>query len=336
MDTMEKARELQRRHPVVDTHSHFLLNGHYLGKDFGKRHRPPWLWNPLRNTTDLPRLQDGGIACAAATVYVPIPPLRLSAYSACLRMLDTLDHLVEKHAPEVVKVESAQTIRAAHAAGRLALLPAVEGGHVLGKRLERLETLRRRGVRLLTLTHFIANRICDAAWGPAVHGGLSSFGREVIAACQRLGIVVDLTHASEAAFFAALERLELPPLVTHTGLRLPGMGKRQLSQDQVQALAQKGGAIGVIFWPWYLKPRSVFGRLELVADAYARLAEMVGTEHLVVGSDMDGWTWMPRGFRDAADFPRLVALLLERGFSEEDLARILGGNALRILSRWER
>lgn len=336
MDVLERAREIQRRHPVVDTHSHFLLNGHYLGKDFAKRHRPPWLWNPLRNTTDLPRLREGGISCAAATVYVPIPPLRLSAWRACLRVLDTLDRLAAKHAPDVVVADTAQKIRAAHTAGKLALLPAVEGGHVLGKHLERLETLRRRGVRLLTLTHFIANRICDAAWGPAVHRGVSPFGREAIAACQHLGIVVDLTHSSEAAFFGALEILDRPPLVTHTGLRLPGMGKRQLSREQVKALAQKGGAVGVIFWPWYLKPRSVFGGLELVADAYARLAELVGTEHLVVGSDMDGWTWMPRGLRDASDFPRLVALLLERGFSEDDLSRILGQNALRILEQWER
>jgi membrane dipeptidase len=178
-----RALELHARYPVVDTHSHFLIAGHYLRKRLGKRHRPPWLWNPLRNVTDLPRLREGRVSCPTFTVYVPIPPFRLSAWKACVRILDTMDRQLKVNQEFVRKVDTARAVRETHAEGRIAVLPAVEGGNVIGKHVERLSTLRSRGVRLFTLTHFIANRICDAAWGPQVHGGVSAFGREVIAGC---------------------------------------------------------------------------------------------------------------------------------------------------------
>jgi hypothetical protein len=91
-----EALELMGGCVVLDSHSHFLINGHYLGKDFARRHRPAWLWNPLRNAIDLPRLREGRVSCSTFTIYVPPPPLRLSAYQACLRHLDTLDRLVER------------------------------------------------------------------------------------------------------------------------------------------------------------------------------------------------------------------------------------------------
>ena len=187
--------EIHRRHPVIDTHSHFLLMAHHLGKDFSKRHGHAWFWNPFRNVLDLPRLQEGAVACSTFTIYVPPPPLRMSAWKACGRYLDGLDRLVEASAGRVRKVDSAEGIRQAFAAGVLAGLPAVEGGHVIGRKLERLEALRSRGVRILTLTHFIANRICDASIKPEVHGGLSGFGRGVLEECERLGLVVELSNA---------------------------------------------------------------------------------------------------------------------------------------------
>lgn len=334
-ETRLRALDLHARFPVVDTHSHFLINGHYLGKNFAKRHRPPWLWNPLRNVLDLPRLREGRISCPTFTVYVPIPPFRLSAWKACLRILATLDRVVEQNAEVVTKVTLAREVRQVHAQGKLAALTAVEGGHVIGKKVERLATLRERGVRLFTLTHFYANRICDAAWGPQVHKGLSEMGREVIKSCNRLGMVVDLAHCSEKAFYQALELCEKPPMVTHTGLRMGRKGQRNLSDDQVKALAARGGALGIILWPWYLKPHNIFGGLELVSDSYAHVAELVGTRHLMIGTDMDGYTWMPRGFRDASDLPAITERLLQRGFGESEIGDILGGNALRIIEAWE-
>jgi len=334
-ESLVKALELHQQVPVIDTHTHFLLAGYFLRKRFERRHRPPRLWNPLRNTVDLPRLREGRITCAVFTAYVPPPPLRLGAWPALLRMLDFLQQTVRRNPDDLVFVHNARGIRLAHEQGKLAAMPGVEGGHVIGRRLERLTVLRERGVRLLTLTHFIANRICDGHLGPAVHGGLSDFGRQVLQACRHLGIVVDLAHASRRAFFQALEELERPPVVTHACLREHGRSQRYLEDDQVKQLAAAGGLLGVLMCPWYQQRWGVLGSLERAADVYCRLAELVGAEHLIIGTDMDGCTWLPRGMRDAADLPRLTAKLLERGFTTRELKGILGNNFLRLLAAWE-
>lgn len=333
-DRDAQARALHERVPVIDTHSHFLINGHYLRKRFGRRHKPPWLWNPLRNAVDMPRLREGGVSCSTFTVYVPIPPLRWTAWAACRRILDTLDALVARHSDEVVKTDTARAIRSAHRQHKLAALPAVEGGHVIGARLERLAELRERGVRLLTITHFVANRIADAHVGPRVHRGLSGFGREVIATCERLGIIVDLAHATERAFYQALETAARPPVVTHTGLREKGRSERFHSEEQLRALAAAGGMAGVLMCPWYQKRWSLLGSVEQAAEVYARMADIVGPDHLIIGTDMDGYVWLPRGMRDVSELPRLTAALLERGFTEEETAGILGENFLRLLEQW--
>ena len=330
-----QALDLHSRVPVIDTHSHFLINAHYLNKDFTKRHRPPWLWNPLRNVVDLPRLREGRVSCSTFTVYVPIPPLRLTAWGACVRILDTFESMVSRNPDQLVKVDTARGIRSAHREEKLAGLLAVEGGHVIGGKLERLATLRERGVRLLTITHFITNRICDAHVGPRIHKGLSAFGREAVRACEKLGILVDMAHCTEAAFYQVLEELETPPVVTHTGLRMGRSSDRNLSDDQIKALAARGGALGVLLCPWYVEPRGLLSSVDKVVDVYARVAELVGAEHLMIGTDMDGYTWLPRGIRDAGDLPKITAGLLERGFSEKEVKGILGGNFLRILEQWE-
>ena len=330
-----KAQELHNQAVVMDTHSHFLINGHYLRKDFGKLHTPPRFFNPLRNYLDLPRLRSGGVSCSTFAVYVPPWPLRLSAWKACLRILDTFDRLVQRHAEHVVKVETADEIRAAHRLGKLGAALSVEGGHVIGWRLDRLALLRERGVRMLTLTHFVTNLLCDAYLGPRIHGGLSQLGRRAIAECQRVGIAVDLAHATEAAFFQALDLLQRPPMVTHTAPRLGRASDRYLSDEQLKALAALDGVVGVIFFPWYLEPWGVRGSLDRIVDVYARLADLIGTRHLMIGTDMDGYVWLPRGLRDVADLPRLTEQLLKRGFAEEEVIGILGQNALRVLSAWE-
>jgi len=93
--------------------------------------------------------------------------------------------------------------------------------------------------------------------------------------------------------------------------------------------------MGVILWPWYLEPHNILGKLDLVVDTYAHAAELVGPRHLMIGSDMDGFTWLPRGFKDVSDLPLLTEGLLRKGFGREDIGLILGGNALRLLEAWE-
>ncbi len=331
----ERALGLMGSSIVIDTHSHFLLNGHFFKKDFGKRHNPPWFWNPLKNTIDLPRLKEGRVSCSTCTVYVPVFPLRLTAWAACNRILDTLDHIADRFMGQVQKVDTAGAIRDAFSQGRLALLPAVEGGHVIGSKAERVRHLRKRGVRFFTLTHFVPNRIADAASRPHVHGGISSFGRRVLKECEESGVVVDLAHCSDQAFVQALDILEKPPVVTHTALRQGRSSQRFINEELLRLIVQKGGMVGVILWPWYLKRFSMFGGLDVVVDTYARMADLVGAEYLMLGSDLDGFTWAPRDMKEVSRLPMLADALFAKGFSDEEVRGILGLNSLRMLERWE-
>ncbi len=334
--TISQAQALHARYPVVDVHTHWLINGHYLRKDFQKSHKPPLFWNPLRNMLDLPRIRKAGITCPAFTIYVPIPPLRWSAWKAANRIMDTFDELVKNNPNDLVKTDTAEGIHKAHQTGHIAAMLTVEGGHIIGKNPERLEHLRNRGVRMLTLTHLFANRICDGHVGPSPHKGLSAFGRDVIKTCESLGIVVDLAHAGEKAFYQALDTLQKPPVVSHTGLRGPRKSVRYLSDDQVKALAQRGGALGLMLCPWYHDRFELRGSVDKIADAFCKAADLVGnTDHLMLGTDMDGYIWLPKGMRDAADLPKLTQKLVQKGFKETYLKAILGHNALRILSTWE-
>jgi membrane dipeptidase len=246
-----------------------------------------------------------------------------------------VEKMVEQSPDEMLLARTAADIRSAHSQGKVAALLAVEGGHVIGKQIDRLGKLRERGVRLLTVAHLITNRLCDSNNGPRIHGGLSPLGREVVRTCEELGIVVDLSHATEPGFYQALEILEKPPMVTHTALREKRRSHRFLTDNQVRDLGKAGGAMGVIMWPWYLKSWGIMTHLDFVVDTYVRMAELSGSRHLLIGTDIDGYIWYPRGFSDVTDFPVLTAKLLERGFSEEEMAGILGGNALRILEAWE-
>jgi membrane dipeptidase len=320
---------------VIDSHSHFLLNGHYLKRNFAQNHRPPGFYNPLRNCIDMPRLKQGLITCSTFTIYVPPFPFRLSAWRACLRIIDTFDRLPKSHPGLFQQVQTVAEIRSSFQKQRLAGLLAIEGGHVIGPKIQRLQMLRSRGVRLLTLTHFIANRLCDASVGPGVHGGLSDFGRKVIRECERVGLVVDLAHCSDKAFQQALTSLSKPPLVTHTALRGTRRNQRYLTQEQAKEIAMAQGAIGVIWHPLYLKPGCLFGGLDLIVDTYARLADLIGCEHLILGSDMDGYTLQPRGLPDTAALPDLVVAMRNKGFTHKELKGILGENFLRVLSSWE-
>jgi microsomal dipeptidase-like Zn-dependent dipeptidase len=333
---LAEARELHEQVPVIDTHSHFLLAGHYLSKNFYKKHKGPRFWNPLRNTIDFPRIREAKVTCPVFTVYVPIFPLRISAWKACCRIIETFNNIVEKNPNELIQVDNAQSIRTAQKDKKIAGLLGVEGGHVIGKKIERLAILRKSGVRILTLTHFIANRICDAHVGPRIHKGLSEFGREVVLECERQGIVVDLAHATKKAFYDVLECSSLPPVVTHGAMRHGKHSDRYMSKEQVKDLAQKGGAIGVILWPWYLERHGVRIGLDKVADHYARLADLVGCDSLMIGTDMDGFIWLPQDMKDVSCMPLLTAKLMERGFSKEELIKILGGNFLKILEGWEK
>jgi len=215
-------------------------------------------------------------------------------------------------------------IEGARASGQTAVLLACEGGDFLEGRLEALAEARALGVCSLTLVHYRVNEIGDVQTEQPVHGGLTAFGREVVAECNRLGVIVDCAHATFATTAAVLEASRQPVMISHSHLDHPGRPHpRLLSPAHAAAVADAGGLIGA--WPSGVTATSLAG----FADEIARLADLVGPGHVAIGTDMDA-NYRPV-LTSYAGFAALPELLAGRGLSDTDTGRILGTNALGLL-----
>lgn len=202
---------------------------------------------------------------------------------------------------------------------------ALEGLHALDGDLGNLDRLDAAGFRILGLTHFFDNEIGGSAHGIA-KGGLTPFGIRVLERMETLGLIVDLAHASPALVDDVLMRARRPVLVSHTGLQSVCPGPRNLSDEQALQIARRGGLIGIGFWDGAVCDIDAAS----IAKSLRRASELVGIDHVALGSDFDGATHTQF---DVTGLPRITEALLEQGFDRAQIAAIMGGNALRFLSR---
>jgi membrane dipeptidase len=318
--------------PVADVHTHGLLNATYLGRDLSLRHPAPARYNPLRNQVDLPRARDGGVKALVFTSYVPANPLRPGTRDrATLRCLDVYDRLLGRAADVVAPARNRAEVEAAHRAGKMAALCAVEGGHALEGKPERVAELRRRGVIYLTITHFVHNGIASSSQDPRPPPyGLTSLGREVVSEMERTGMIVDVAHCSDRAFEEVVACTRRPIVSTHTGLRRFAPLRRNLSDDMIRAIARSGGFVGVIAFPLFLRKR-LRGTVADLVDALEHVIALTGPDHACIGSDMDGYIWTVRGLRDISELPNVTAEMVRRGWPRETIRKVLGENFLRVL-----
>jgi membrane dipeptidase len=320
--------------PVADLHVHPALNAYYLGRDLGRQHRGPRGWNPLRQQLDLPRARAGGLRvltnCAYAPAVLPVGPFR-----AAMGAFDALEQLCARN-PTLAQVAIKRgELPVILSSGKLAVIHAAEGGHHLEHSLSRLEQLAARGLRYLTLTHFIHNGIAQPAklrgrfFFTLLRGapGLTKFGEQVVRRCEELGVLVDVTHCSDRSFADVLALARKPVLATHTGFRKFVPLERNLSDDQLKLVARTGGMVGVISWRDLLGGPSI----EAMIDSIVHGALVAGAGHVGIGTDFDGWVYSADGIRDARHYPGITERLAQRGFGGSEIAGILGGNYLRVL-----
>jgi membrane dipeptidase len=208
---------------------------------------------------------------------------------------------------------------------RPSIIVTAEGGDFLEGRPERLDDAWSRwALRHLQLTHYRVNELGDIQTEPAVHGGLTRIGADVIRRCNRLGVVVDVAHGTLDLVRQAAAVTDKPLVLSHTSLTAaPGPRSRLISPDHARMIAGTGGVIGI--WP----PAAIFPDLPALAAGIARVADLVGVEHVALGSDMNGLVG-PSTFSSYRDLPALADALLRRGFSPDDVRRILGGNYARV------
>ncbi|XXT14900.1 dipeptidase [Sorangium sp. So ce429] len=336
---------------------------------------------------ELARMKAAGITGELFPIRVGALPWQAQSLhgGAARRALDLVDathRQVERHGAELLLATSAGDLRRAKREGRIAALMGIEGGHAIENSLAALRSFYRLGVRYMTLTHTSTNDWADSAGGalePAVvrHRGLSPFGEEVVREMQRIGMLVDVSHASEAAIRAVLKVAKAPVLASSSVAALAHR-RRHLADDVLRALAGNGGLVVVNSWALFLDeayaeqagrflqkhgarlkelgeryssdPRRLREEVEKlraqeapirppslsrIADHVDALVKVAGVDHVGLGADFDGIAAPPEGLAAIDGVPSMALELVRRGYSDEDILKLLGGNFVRVLERAE-
>ena len=364
----ERALELLARHPVVDGHNDLpWALREQVRYDLDQRDVRQDQSAHLH--TDLPRLRAGGVGGQFWSVYVRADFAGDHAVSATLEQIDVVRRLIDRYPEELRLARTAEAMEAARADGRIASLLGAEGGHSIDNSLATLRALHQLGVRYMTLTHNDNLDWADSATDEPAHGGLTRFGEEVVHEMNRLGMLVDLSHVSADTMRDALRVAEAPVLFSHSSARAVCDHPRNIPDDVLAQLPANGGVAMATFVPKFVLPAAVewmeradanmraHGLSPLAMDAEAlrvqrefeeahprpqatastvadhldHMREVAGIDHLGVGGDYDGTPFTPTDLADVAGYPNLVAELLERRWSEADLAKLTWGNAVRVL-----
>lgn len=284
---------------------------------------------------NLPKMTEGRLDASIMVAYLPQGERNEEAYKAATakanRLLTQIDEIVQANSDRVGFAESSSDILRLKAQGKKAILRGIENGYAIGKDIGQLEQFKHRGIVYMTLCHNGDNDICDSARGNEEHGGLSDFGREVVQQMNRLGILVDLSHASEKSFYDALELSKVPIVCSHSSARALCDHPRNLTDDQMRALAKADGVAQTTVYQGFLRKDGQATIIDAV-EHLCHAAKIMGVEHVGLGTDFDGDGGVP-GLADASEIINFTRHLLRRQFSEQDIRLIMGGNFLRLIDK---
>ena len=296
---------------------------------------------------DLPKMRRGRIAATCFVAYVPQGPRDAAGHQAATAracaMLDEIAAMAPADGLGGVLAPSAAAIEAAYQAGRPGIVPVIENGYAVGTDLANLDEFAARGVRYITLTHNGHNAIGDAAIPlpslddpPALYGGLSDFGQAVVARMNALGILVDISHTAKTTMLQAVARSRVPVFASHSCVRALCEHKRNLDDEQLDALGATGGLVQITIVSNFLRPKARTQDVSVadIADHVDYVVNRIGIDHVGIGTDFDGGGEV-RDFRNAAEAPALTAELARRGYGHAELQKIWGGNFLRLLRQAE-
>ena len=282
---------------------------------------------------NLPKMTEGRLDASIMVAYLPQGERTEEAYKAVTaqtnRLLTQIEEIVQANSDRVGLAETAEDILRLKAQGKKAILRGIENGYAIGRDLSLLKHFKQRGIVYMTLCHNGDNDICDSARGKAEHGGLSAFGREVVEEMNRLGILVDMSHAAETSFYDALEISKVPIVCSHSSARALCDHPRNLTDDQMRALAKHDGVAQTTVYNGFLRKEGQATVIDAV-EHLCHAAKIMGVEHVGLGTDFDGDGGVP-GLADASEIINFTRHLLRRHFSEQDIRLIMGGNFLRVM-----
>ena len=364
-DLLDRARALLTDHPVIDGHNDLpweLRTEAAYDLDARDISEP----QPAQHT-DIPRLRAGGVGGQFWSVFVPSTLQGDAAVSATLEQIDCVYALCARYPDTFELARTADEVERAIGAGRIASLIGMEGGHSIASSLGTLRMMYELGARYMTLTHNKNVPWADSATDVAAHGGLTDFGRDVVREMNRVGMLVDLSHVAPTTMADALDASEAPVIFSHSSARALCDHPRDVPDEILARLPANGGVCMVTFVPGFVsqecaewgKAATIAARaagfdpddpasipfftawredhprpaatLAQVADHVEHVAKIAGIEHVGIGGDYDGTPFTSVGLEDVSCYPALIAELLDRGWSDADVAALTGGNILRAL-----
>ncbi|MDZ7290601.1 MAG: membrane dipeptidase [candidate division KSB1 bacterium] len=315
---------VHRRALVIDLHNDVLEKVVRYNYQLGVRH--------LTNHSDIPRFRDGGVDVQLFSIW--IDPTLGNPYQQALRFFDSLHVQIARNPRDLVQARTLEEIEKAQIEGKIAAIPVVEGGYSIENSLNKLKDLFARGARYMTITW---NRSGD--YGPdwaisaddprSTTVGLSDFGRQVIQTMDSLGMLIDVSHTGIKTIEDILTVTRNPIIASHSGARALCDHTRNLYDDQIRQIANSGGVIGVVFYPYFLTGTRR-ATLNDVVRHIDYIAKLVGVDYVAIGSDFDGIEVTPTDLKDVSKFPLLTEALLKKGYSRAEVRKILGENFLRV------
>ena len=356
--TADKARQLAQQHIIIDTHIDVPYRLHKNWEDVSVATK--------RGEFDYPRARQGGLNAPFMSIYIPASHERTGGgYLLANQLIDSMEALVGRAPDKFAMADSTADVISQFGSGKISLALGMENGTPIEGKLENLQHFYDRGIRYITLSHSESNHIADSSYDLRRRwNGLSPFGKELVVAMNNIGMMIDISHVSDQAFYQAVEISKVPVIASHSSLRsyTPGF-ERNMDDDMIKALAKNGGVVQINFGSSFVtqmanqygalrkaaaKQAGVaddetfelqfrkqnpypFATLDTVLDHIDHVVKLVGIDYVGIGSDYDGvGDSLPIGLKDVASYPNLIEGLLKRGYSEADIEKILSGNLLRV------
>lgn len=299
---------------------------------------------------DYTRAKQGGLDAPFMSIYIPLEyqDKKDSGKELADSLINTVVEITKALPDKFALANTPAAIEANTKAGKISLPMGMENGAPIGNDLANLKYFYERGIRYITLTHNKDNQICDSSRDTThTHGGLSAFGREVVAEMNRLGIIVDISHVDDSTFYQAVELSKAPVIASHSTCRkFSPQSKRAMSDDMIKKLGEKDGVIMINFYTVFLDSTAMkmggkFDSLhvnptniETVANHIDHVVKIAGIDHVGIGSDFDGVSGsLPVGLEDVSKYPDLIYTLLKRGYTENDIEKICSKNAFRVWNK---